>query len=178
MLTITIPELEVFDEKTGNFSILKSKTLQMEHSLVSLSKWESKWKKPFFKDDDKTAEELLDYIKCMTITQNVPDYVYHQMSQENVKQINDYIHDSMTATTISNPKKSTKSEIVTSELLYFYMTAFNIPDKCEKWHINRLIMLIRVCSIKNSTPEKMNKQDYFKHRKALNQQRKAKSKKH
>jgi len=155
MLTITIPAREMFDERTQTFSTTKEQTLQLEHSLVSLSKWESKWCKPFLSKDEKTAEETIDYIKCMTITQNVDPDVYNRLTNANIKMINDYIEAPMTATTFSDNKQGGGGkEIITSELIYYWMIALTIPMECQKWHLNRLLTLVRVCNIKNTPPRK------------------------
>jgi hypothetical protein len=155
MLQITIPASELWDEKNNEFICTKEQTLQLEHSLVSISKWESKWKKAFLKNVEKTNEEIVDYIKCMTITQNVDSDIYNYLTNENYKQINDYINDSMTATKVydSDDKKGSR-ETITSELIYYWMIALNIPIKFEKWHLNRLLTLIRVCNVKNKPPKK------------------------
>lgn len=172
MLSITIPDTELWNDAEQQFYVIKGGTIQLEHSLVSVSKWESKWKKSFFLKS-KTAEEVIDYVRCMTITQNVNPYLYKCLTTENLEKIKEYVDDPMTATTINNPKKqSGNAGIITSEILYYYMITLGIPFECQKWHLNRLIMLIRVCSIKNSKPQKMNKSDYLAHRRALNEQRK------
>ena len=175
MLQIIIPAAELFDENEGVFIKTKEQKLQLEHSLVSLSKWESKWCKPFLYTDNKTYEETLDYIKCMTITQNVDPSTYNYLSKENIEQINNYIHAPMTATTISNQKKGKiNNEIITAELIYYWMTVFNIPFKCEKWHINRLITFIQVCNVKNQPSKKQNTSDIITSQAALNEERKKK----
>jgi len=169
MLTITIPAREMFDERTQTFSTTKEQTLQLEHSLVSLSKWESKWCKPFLSKDEKTAEETIDYIKCMTITQNVDPDVYNRLTNANIKMINDYIEAPMTATTFSDNKQGGGGkEIITSELIYYWMIALTIPMECQKWHLNRLLTLVRVCNIKNTPPKKMNKRDVMNKYASLN----------
>lgn len=173
MLTITIPATELFDEKTQTFLTTKEQTLQMEHSLVSLSKWESKWHKSFLASQEKqnslTIEEILDYFKCMTITQNVDPNIYQFMSRSNIDEINKYIGDPMTATTFYDTQQNTsKKEVVTSELIYYWMIALNIPMECQKWHLNRLLTLIRVCNIKNSPPKKMGRQEVVSRYAALN----------
>lgn len=170
MLTVTIPDQEVFDEQREQFVTIKGMKLQMEHSLVSISKWEAKWHKSFFREERMTPEEMIDYYRCMTITQNVPDYIYTCMPGEVVKQIAEYMNDPMTATVITERKKKAKtsSEAVTSELVYYWMTAYNIPTEFQKWHINRLITLIRVCEAKNADPEMMSKKDIAKQNAALN----------
>lgn len=170
MLTIKIPlTAEGWDEVKEEFVEGKYQTLQLEHSLVSLSKWESKWKKPFFSKKGMTAEETLDYIKFMTVSKNVDPDVYDHLSRENIKEVMAYIDDPMTATTFSNDGKSgSNREVITSELIYYWMIASNIPFECQKWHLNRLITLIRVCSIKNNPPKKRSKRDIMSQNAALN----------
>ena len=171
-LTITIVP-ERYDEITEQFIDAKTQTLQLEHSLISLSKWESTWCKSFLHTSDKTYEEILDYIKCMTITQNVKPEVYDHLTNANVKQIQDYINAPMTATTFSNDRNGKNSrEIVTSELIYYWMIALNIPFECQKWHLNRLLTLIRVCNVKNSPPKKMSKKELMSRNAQLNAARK------
>ncbi|MGB4293547.1 MAG: hypothetical protein WBJ37_11785, partial [Bacteroidales bacterium] len=148
MLQITIPAVELWDERKQEFVTTKEQTLQLEHSLVSISKWESKWCKPFLSKQEKTSEETLDYIKCMTITQNVDPEVYNYLTNKNIEEINNYINAPMTATYFSDEKTSkTSREQVTAELIYYWMIALNIPFECQKWHLNRLLTLIKVCSI-------------------------------
>lgn len=173
MLTITIPDREMFDERTQTFFTIKGQTLTLEHSLVSLSKWESKWCKPFLSPKvSKTWEETKDYIKCMTITQNVDPSVYENLTKANMDEVNAYIEAPMTATTFSESKQqSTNKEIYTSELIYYMMIAFNIPMECQKWHLNRLLTLIRVCNVKNSPQKKMSKRDIMSRYAALNASR-------
>lgn len=157
MLKIHIIPPEHYDEEKEEFVQLKPQILQLEHSLVSLSKWESKWKMPFLGKEQKTLEETIDYIKCMVITQNVPDDIYDYLSNENINQVNDYIKDGMTATTFSNNNKGNNREIVTAEIIYYWMISLNIPFECQKWHLNRLLTLINVCNIKNAPPKKVGK---------------------
>lgn len=143
--------------------------MQLEHSLVSLQKWESKWCKPFLSKREKTAEELLDYVKCMTITQNVDPNIYSFLTNENLKEINSYIEAPMTATTINEDKKAKSNrEVVTAELIYYWMFSLNIPFECRKWHLNQLITLVKVCSIKNQPPKKTSKKDLLSRNAALN----------
>lgn len=169
MLTIVIPETEEFDPITSTFTVHKREVLNLEHSLVSLSKWESKWKKPFLTDKEKTPEETIDYIRCMTVNNNVDPSVYGRLSMNAVQQINDYISDPMTATTFSEDNNKKKNrEVVTAELIYYWMVALQIPFECQKWHLNRLITLIRVCNIKNEPPKKMSKADIYRQNAALN----------
>lgn len=159
MLLITIPANELWDERAQEFVSVNEQTLQLEHSLVSISKWESKWQKPFFSKEEKSYEETIDYIKCMTLTKNVRPEVYRCLTNGNVDEIKRYIEDPMTATTFGrdDSKKGTQKEIITSELVYYWMTALNIPFECQKWHINRLFTLIRVCEVKSQPEKKVNK---------------------
>ena len=170
MLVITVPAIEGFDDEKQEFVILaKEQTLQLEHSLVSLSKWESKWCKAFLSKGEKTLEETIDYIKCMTITQNVNPDVYDRLSRSNIEDINNYIDSPMTATTFhTDTQKGRGSETITSELIYYWMISLNIPMECQKWHLNRLLTLIRVCNVKNAPPKKMNKGDIMRRNAALN----------
>ena len=176
MLTIIVPESEVYNEATNEFVYVKETTLRLEHSLVSISKWESKWKKPFLAKGRKTNEEIRDYIKCMTTTQNVPDSVYLCLSSANYREIGEYIEDTKTATWFNDSHKKPTSEIVTSELIYYWMTAFNIPFECQKWHLNRLLTLIKICSIKNEPKNnrKMSRSAIMRQNASLNQARRAK----
>lgn len=172
MLQITIPAMnDLWDERNQQFLSIKETTIQLEHSLLSISKWESKWNKSFINTKDKTEEELIDYIKCMTITKNVDPNIYVCLTAENIQEIVNYINAPMTATTIRDTGKS-NHEIVTSELIYYWMISLNIPVKFEKWHLNRLITLIRVCSIKNQPTKKMSRGEIMQRNAALNAARK------
>lgn len=172
MLQITIPTMnDLWDERNQQFLSIKETTIQLEHSLLSISKWESKWNKSFINTKDKTEDELIDYIKCMTITKNVDPNIYVCLTAENVQEIVNYINAPMTATTIRDTGKS-NHEIVTSELIYYWMISLNIPVKFEKWHLNRLITLIRVCSIKNQPAKKMSRGEIMQRNAALNAARK------
>lgn len=172
MLQITIPAMnDLWDERNQQFLSIKETTIQLEHSLLSISIWESKWNKSFINTKDKTEEELIDYIKCMTITKNVDPNVYVCLTAENIQEIVNYINAPMTATIIRDTGKSSR-EIVTSELIYYWMISLNIPVKFEKWHLNRLITLIKVCSIKNQPPKKMSRGEIMQRNAALNAARK------
>lgn len=175
MLELKIETTECFDESSGEFVNIKGETLSLEHSLISLSKWESKWEKPFLVDDPpKTEEELLDYIRCMTLNKNVDPNVYLGLSNKNMEDINHYIEAPMTATWFNNTGSSISREIITSEIIYYWMITLNIPFECQKWHLNRLLTLIRVCSIKNSPKKKMSKREISSRNRALNQARRSK----
>lgn len=174
-LTITIPAQELFDPKTDRFLTIKETKLQMEHSLLSISKWESKWHKPYLSRNDKTNEESLDYLRCMCLNKDVDPMVFYALDKKTMQKIVDYIADPMTATTIRQQNQKSSREIVTSELIYFWMSSFSIPfEPCEKWHLNRLMMLIQIASIKNQPPKKMNKREAANQRAMLNAQRRAK----
>lgn len=169
MLKITIPAVEQWDEYNQEFINTKEQTLHLEHSLLSLSKWESKWNKPFLTKQPKTYEETLDYIKCMTVNQNVDPTIYSCLNNSHFDQINKYIEAPMTATYFSEEKgKKASREQVTSELIYYWMIALQIPFECEKWHLNRLLTLIKVCNIKNTPPKKRSKREIMSHNAALN----------
>lgn len=172
MLQVTIPASEYFDEKTGEFRSIRETTLQLEHSLVSISKWESKWQKPFLGKEDKTPEECADYVRCMTITQNVDPLVYRFLTKRNFQEINAYIEAPMTATTFSErDNKHFSREIITAEIIYYWMISLNIPFECQKWHLNKLLTLVRVCNIKNSPQKKMSKRELIERNRALNDAR-------
>ena len=169
MLYLTVPSRERFDEATSTFSYTKEENLQLEHSLVSLSKWESKWEKPFLSKDKKTTEEIIDYIKCMTITQNVKPEVYDNLPKEVFTKVDAYIHAKMTATWFSDKQNTPQSrEVITAELIYYWMVAHNIPFECQKWHLSRLLTLIKVCNIKNQPQKKMGRKEMLHSRAALN----------
>ena len=167
MLTLVLPELEAYDEAKEEFVYFKPVELKLEHSLLSISKWESIWKKPFL-HNEPSAEEFLDYIRCMSINGPISDDILIRLTSDNLQTITAYMQDSMTATTI-NTNRPGHREIVTSELVYYWMTALNIPFTCDKWHFNRLITLIQVCSIKNGqSQDKMSPRETAARQAALN----------
>lgn len=169
MLRIIVPAAELWDEVNETFVYAKEQPLQLEHSLVSLSKWESKWHKAFLGKQEKTDEEILDYVRCMTLTQNVDPTVYTRLSEENYAAINAYIEAPMTATCFPNDHSAKGGrETVTAELIYYWMIAFNIPVEFQKWHLNRLLTLIRVCNVKNTPPKKRSKREIMSRNAAIN----------
>lgn len=172
MLDLVIPGRELYDPNTEEFIQTKAKTLKLEHSLIAVSKWESKWNKPFLSREAKTFEESLDYIKYMTITQNVDDNTYLGLTRELIAEVNNYIDSPMSATTFSDTKSYRNREVITSEVIYYQMIAFNIPFECQKWHLNRLTNLIKICSIKNSPPKKVSKKQILSRNAELNAKRK------
>lgn len=172
MLDLIFESKELFDDKTQTFLDKKTYRLQLEHSLVSLSKWESKWEIPFL-SSKKTDEQTFDYIKCMTITQNVKPEVYDNLPLSSIQQIQSYISAPMTATWFRDEGAGRSKEIITAELIYYWMIAYKIPVEFQKWHLNRLMTLIRVCAIKNDKPKKPGKQEMLNNRRALNDARRA-----
>ncbi len=172
MLSITVKGTEFFDEKSGEFHTTKDQVLNLEHSLISLSKWEGKYHKPFIGKGPENEEEMLDYVRCMTITQNVEPYVYRNLSSDNIMDIKKYMEDPMTATWFSdkrNPK--TRQKTVTAELIYYWMFRLNIPIQFEKWHLNRLLTLIRLCNLEDAPKKKMKPKDIYKQNAELNRMR-------
>lgn len=175
MHEIIIPEDELYDESSGTFITIRKQTIRLEHSLLSVSKWESKWHIPFFDVKPKTQQQLLDYIRCMTLTQNVPPEAYLGITREISSEVLAYCDDPMTATKIKDdPSKSKSRKIITSEQIYYWMFKYNIPIECEKWHINRLLTLIRVCNIEESPKKKMSANDTKAQYRALNRARRKK----
>ena len=175
MLKIHIPSTELFDESTNRFIAIHGRDLQLEHSLVSISKWESKWKKPFLGNTKKSREETIDYVRCMTTTQNVDPEVYLGLTDENIEDVNRYIDDSMTATTFKNNARRPNRQVVTSEVIYYWMISLGIPMECQRWHLNRLLTLVRVCDEKNKPAKNKSRKDVMAENRALNQMRRAKS---
>ena len=175
MLTIYVPATEQWDEGKQEFISTKAQELRLEHSLVSLSKWEAKWQKPFLSKRGMEPEEMLDYVRCMTLTQNVSPLIYTHLSAENIKQIRDYIDSPQTATTFHNlNQRGGSGETITSELIYYWMVSLQIPFECEKWHLNRLLTLIKVCSVKNEPAKKMSKKAVHNQNASLNAARRKK----
>jgi len=176
MLTIIVQTgAELFDEETGLFfnDTEGDVVLELEHSLVSLSKWESKFQKPFLGKDEKTAEEILGYVEMMILSPFPPNII-QKLSQTNISEINEYIESKQSATTFGKmPERRSRGETITSELIYYWLVAFNIPFECQHWHLNRLFALIRICNIKQSKPEKRSKNEIARERRELNEQRKA-----
>lgn len=175
MLLLQVPMgLSEWDEEREVFVDPATEELQLEHSLVSVSKWESKWCKPFLSKENKTSDELLDYIKMMAIEPVKSDEVWNNLTKENIHDIETYINAPMTATTFSKDKRQVNNrEIITTELIYYWMFSLQIPIECEYWHLNRLLTLIRVFNVKNAPPPKYSKGDLMRRNAALNAQRRA-----
>lgn len=174
MLKILVPGVEYFDESTQTFSTVGDFELELEHSLISLSKWESKHQKPFLGPAVKTPEEIVSYIEAMILTPTYPENLFMRFSQTNLDRINAYIESKESATTFGQmPERRGRGEVITSELIYYWMVAFQIPFECETWHLNRLFALIRICNIKNQKPKKMSRSEMAARNRQLNEQRKA-----
>lgn len=175
MLELLVPMTpELWDEVNEVFVEPTYVRLQLEHSLDSIATWESKWNKAFLGKQEKTAEESLDYIRCMTLTPNVDPDVYDHLSEENVKKIHDYINAPMSATCFGgneNDKRPSR-EVITAEVIEYWMIALNIPSEKRRCHLNQLITLIRVCDIKNSPNKKrMSQQEIMRRNTDLNEER-------
>jgi hypothetical protein len=174
MLTIVVPGVEMFDEASQEFVSVDDVTLELEHSLVSLSKWEQIYEKPFLGKGEKSTEEVLGYVKAMTLTSEVPEVVFSKLSADNYTAINAYIDAKMSATWFNDgPGAPSSKDVVTSELIYYWMITFQIPFECERWHLNRLFTLIRVCNVKQAKPKKMSRAEIAARNRELNAQRRA-----
>lgn len=169
MLRLKIAPTEMWDERKQEFVQTGERELMLEHSLVSLAKWESKWQKPFLDQKPKTGDEMLDYVRCMTITQNVSPETYSRLTTGNMAEIEQYISRPMTATTFSAEQHGNRNgEKTTAELIYYWMVTLSIPFECEKWHLNRLLALIRVCNMKNQPARKKSQRAILQENRALN----------
>jgi hypothetical protein len=177
MLCIKTNSVEFYDETSEEFISTQEVTLLLEHSLVSLSKWESTWEKPFLGEQEKSTEETIDYIKCMTISEDVSPEVYKGLSNDNIKEISKYIDAKMSATWFNDQMIKTggpvRKEVITAEIIYYWMISLNIPFECQHWHLNRLLTLIKVCNQKNAPEKKVGKQELIARNRALNEARKA-----
>ena len=180
MYQLTIPEHTDFIEQTMEFlTPFKGATIQIEHSLVSISKWERKWEKPFLSEEPRTIEETVDYIRCMTLTQNVDPQAYVYLTTRNFEEVNKYIDAKMTATSLPNSKDNGNNEAITAENIYYWIIANRIPIEFQKWHLNSLLALIRVCNEKNQEASgkadnkpKMSRSDIISRNREINELRK------
>lgn len=172
MLKIRVPDGEFFNNHLQEFRTVKGQTIQLEHSLISLSRWESKWKKPFLDGKEKTRDESIDYIRCMSLTKGVDPLLYASIPGALLNKIFEYVYSQRTATTFKNTRGGGSKEVVTSELIYFWMIYHGVPIECEKWHLSRLLALIRICDIKQGPQQKMSRNDIFSQNRSLNAARK------
>lgn len=168
MLKVRVPDADFFNNYLQEFKVVKGQVLQLEHSLISLSRWESKWKKPFLDGKEKTREESVDYVRCMSLTKGVDPLLYQSIPQALMNKIFEYVDAQRTATTFKKTSSKGSREVVTSELIYFWMIYHGIPIECEKWHLSRLLTLIRICDDKQGPQKKMSKNDIFNQNRALN----------
>lgn len=170
MLDVYVPKRELFNDATQEFIEIPGAKFTIEHSLISVQKWESKWKKSFISNKELTPEEFADYVRCMTIGKELPSEIYQNLGSKNILKIQKYIDDPMTATTFRSAQQILrhKNEIITAELIYYWMIEAGVPFECEKWHLNRLLALIRVCNVKGSSGKKMSKREVMRENAALN----------
>jgi hypothetical protein len=174
MLKLFVAGTEYFDDETQTFETVGGVEIELEHSLLSVSKWESKFQKPFLSRTQRTREEVLAYVEAMIVTPDYPLDIIGRLDQDNLEAINKHIESKESATTFgSMPERPGRGEVITAELVYYWMVAFNIPFECERWHLNRLFALIRICNIKNSKPTKMSRHEVLARNRELNAKRKA-----
>lgn len=174
MLTIRLPAAEYFNEDTGRFETVEAAEVDLEHSLVSLSKWESKHEKPFLDGKDRTNEEFFDYIYCMISSGKAPEHFKDRLTKEHMRMISAHIEAKMTATWFNEQNTKPSREIITSELIYYWMFSLNVPKECETWHLNRLVTLLKVCHLKSQPSKKMGKAELAARNRELNAKRRAK----
>lgn len=172
MLELTIPRRTFFNESTSEFMEFNETKLKLEHSLISISKWESKIKKPFLSDKKHTKSDMIYYIECMSLNPDVDPMVYKTIPDDIYAVITAYIEDSMTATTINDNSSGGNNDVITAEIIYYWMIELGIPFECQKWHFNRLMTLIRVCGIKKGPQKKMSKREILEQNRRLNEARK------
>jgi hypothetical protein len=174
MLKLTVLETEYFDEAKQEFAMQGGSVIELEHSLASLSLWESKWEEPFLSERNKSHEEIVDYIRCMCLDPNIPPEVFSNLSQAHFDKVNEYINAKMTATFFNDSPHAPKSkETITAELIYYWMTVFQIPFECETWHLNKLFTLIKICNMKSAKPKKMSSRELAARNRELNNKRRA-----
>lgn len=179
MLEIILPATESYNEATKEFVTYSEYKLELEHSLSSLSKWESKWEKPFLSDETRTDEQTMDYIRCMTLTKDHPEilnHAYTRLTTDDYNRISEYIQASMTATWFNDKQGKPSREVITAEIIYYWMISHNVPAQYDQWHLNRLMALLKVCSLKSQPEKKMSRADIAQQNARINAERKAKYK--
>lgn len=178
MIKLIIPKRDLWDEKKQEFVTIPEETVRLEHSLLAIARWETKYHKPFLTKDEKGNDELFYYIRCMNLSDDLLDEstaLLIAKNQENLFEIKEYLDDPATATTVKKkPSNGSGGSFVTSELIYYYMTSLMIPFECEKWNLNRLLKLIEVCDAKNTPAKKPNRKDTMNRHRSLNAARRAK----
>lgn len=175
MLRLDLPKIELYDQKTNSFYTTEAQQIELEHSLVAVSEWESKWHKAFLTKEPKTSEEMQDYVRCMTLTKDVDPIVYQYLPADASYKINKYIEDPMTATWFRKDEQQRPNrETVTAELIYYWMIQCEIPFECQHWHLNKLLTLIHVCDVKNTPAKKMGKGELMRRNSELNALRRSK----
>lgn len=174
MLKIIVGSTEEYNEELNEFSTSGGIEIELEHSLVSLSKWEEEYEIPFLSNEAKTTEQVIKYIEHMTLTPEIAPEVYQKLSNSNLEDISKYIDAKRSATWFRDPPGAPPSrEVITSELIYQWMIALEIPFECQYWHLNRLFTLIKICNIKQSKPEQMSRAELNARNRELNAQRRA-----
>ena len=175
MLQIYVPAQEYYDESNEMFINIPAVTLNMEHSLVAISKWEAKWGKAFLGKQEKTKEEIIDYIRCMTLNENVNPMTYSALTNRDLSKVKEYLEARMSASYLPEKTPGEKGDTVTSELIYYWMVALQIPFECQYWHLNRLLTLVQICNMKNNPDKhKMSRSELLSRNRALNAARRAK----
>lgn len=170
MLEIELEELEAWDDKKQEFVVLKNEVVCLEHSLKSISEWEAKWKVPFLDTTPRTKQMILDYVSCMVVSE-VPKGFLERLKTRDFSRIQEYIDDSRTASWISSEDNTNDGSKVTSELIYYWMVTAGIPFSAEEWHLNRLMMLIKIYGEKNKPEKKRSREDILERNRELNEKR-------
>ena len=175
MLTISLINQDFFDAETSEFIEYPDMEIQLEHSLISMSKWESLFEKPFLAPGQRSRDEVLSYIGCMILTPGIDSSVVNRLGNNELSLIDAYISSKQSATTFGDLPARNKSsgETITSELIYYWMVAFNIPFECQTWHLNRLFSLIRILNLKQEKPKKMSRAEISARNAELNAKRRA-----